>query len=57
MRIKLLFVVLSVCLTAAATSQHEVFNNDTPFYRVSLNGVNGLISTRLRWPIQPPLRA
>lgn len=42
MRIKLLFVVLSLCLTAAATSQHEVFNNDTPFYRVSLNGVNGL---------------
>ena len=42
MRCKLLFLILSVCATAAATSQHEVFNNAVPFYSASLAAPKGL---------------
>src|ERR1035438_556798 len=42
MRITLLCVVLSLSLTAVATTQHEVFKNATPFYSDDLKGVKGL---------------
>jgi len=42
MRITVLCFVLSVCLTAAATTQHEVFNNAIPFKSDVLDGLKGL---------------
>ena len=41
MRCKLLVLILSLCATAAATTQHEVFNNAVPFVSTT-NDILGL---------------
>jgi hypothetical protein len=42
MRVKMLCLVLLLCSTVSATTQHEVFNNAIPFNSDVLNGLNGL---------------
>jgi hypothetical protein len=42
MQFKVLCLVLSLSLTAAATSQHEVFTNAVPFASTTLDNVKGL---------------